>query len=334
MKKSSGKKGAGALLTTKGSATTRDGESRDTQTKRTRKSRAIRPTTKFKEQPDVMAYVGGDDSDGSIFQSDTPVAPEPESPSAILTVPKIGNGGLGPKPQSQKRKVEARNDPGPSQRKKSRSVKERSHPLTTLRGGKKAKGLNDKEKDCGLSQSRYGDDKFDGESRSQSNAPDVPDNMAEFDHGGEPHEMNWDESENPWGPDAFRNDDTVVFAPGLKITEQEASILSGRFSCDPFSRYPRYKQTHRCPEEGLHTIVLRRDLECEAPWGFSVYLHEFGSACLVEDVDPMSPADSAVCALIFKQLVTRRSQLAAHALSTDFCRHGIDFGVWCRSTGE
>jgi hypothetical protein len=107
-------------------------------------------------------------------------------------------------------------------------------------------------------------------------------------------EVTWNVSENPWGPDSLENWDRIVLSSTLPLLEQEAAFLSERFVHDPFSIHPRYSKSHTTPEEGSHALVLHRTALCNAPWGFSVYRHEFGGACLVEDVTPMSPAALAV----------------------------------------
>jgi hypothetical protein len=107
-------------------------------------------------------------------------------------------------------------------------------------------------------------------------------------------EVTWNVSDDPWGPESLENWDRVVFCSTLPLTQQEGVLLSERFVHDPFSSHPRYCKSHTTPEEGSHALVLHRTALCNASWGFSVDRHEFGGACLVKDVTPMSPASVAV----------------------------------------
>ena len=74
----------------------------------------------------------------------------------------------------------------------------------------------------------------------------------------------------------------------------EVLFPSERFTDNPFSSYPRYMTTHASPCDGFHILVLRRDALCKLPWGFEWKRHAFGGACLVSQVDALSPAQAAV----------------------------------------
>ena len=52
-------------------------------------------------------------------------------------------------------------------------------------------------------------------------------------------------------------------------------------------------ETHVLPEDGVLLLQLARDRLSLTPWGFMFSSHEFGGACLVTSVDPLSPASNA-----------------------------------------
>jgi hypothetical protein len=105
----------------------------------------------------------------------------------------------------------------------------------------------------------------------------------------------WENCENVWGPDEHMDDDVVVFTSSTSdACHYESFFVSHRYEIDPFRSYPRYYKTHSSPEEGYQALRLRRDLLATRPWGFSCERHEFGGACLVSAVDPLSPAEAAV----------------------------------------
>jgi hypothetical protein len=106
--------------------------------------------------------------------------------------------------------------------------------------------------------------------------------------------ITWDDGENPWGPDGHKEGDVVIFSSFAGLNHHETILQSDRYELDPFATFDRYRMTHNAPEEGYQAIVLRRDPLATRPWGFSCQRHEFGGACLVNSVDPLSPAEAAV----------------------------------------
>jgi len=68
-----------------------------------------------------------------------------------------------------------------------------------------------------------------------------------------------------------------------------------RFVANPFEEGSPYHDTHKSPSRGGYSVLrLMRDRTSLRPWGFTVRLHEFGGACLVDSIEPSSPAESAV----------------------------------------
>lgn len=106
--------------------------------------------------------------------------------------------------------------------------------------------------------------------------------------------VDWESCEDPWGPPGHTEGDVVLFAPATGLGHHETILPSKRYEAAPFSSSTRYCRTHRTPQEGFHALVLRRDPLADRPWGFECCRHEFGGACLVETVEPLSPAASAV----------------------------------------
>ena len=108
-------------------------------------------------------------------------------------------------------------------------------------------------------------------------------------------DIRWVPAEDPWGPDGYQEGDVVLSSGRAKgIGHIETVLPSLRFEIDPFVSSKLYSTTHRTPEEGFQVLELRRDPLARLEWGFSVMRHEFGGACLVNAVTPMSPASSAV----------------------------------------
>ncbi|CAB9507034.1 expressed unknown protein [Seminavis robusta] len=108
------------------------------------------------------------------------------------------------------------------------------------------------------------------------------------------NQIEWIHHENPWGPAGFQLGDVAIFTQRRGIGHHESMLPSERFVSEPFSADTNYHKTHRTPEEGYQYIRLQRDDRAQRSWGFTVRRHDFGGACLVERVDPMSPAESAV----------------------------------------
>ena len=105
---------------------------------------------------------------------------------------------------------------------------------------------------------------------------------------------NWVSCANPWGPSGYQEGDVVLVTPSGGFTHHETIYGGDRFTVSPFSADSDYDATHRTPSEGFDVILLTRDPNAEHPWGFTCRRHEFGGACLVASIDPLSPAASAV----------------------------------------
>ena len=122
----------------------------------------------------------------------------------------------------------------------------------------------------------------------------------DFDHDSDESdtevvEVLWEPAENPWGADDYQEGDVVVVLGTTGgFVHHEALLPSRRFEIDPFTETPAYSSTHYTPKEGFHYLELTRDIPTSLPWGFTVKRHEFGGACLVESVQSLSPASSAV----------------------------------------
>jgi hypothetical protein len=107
--------------------------------------------------------------------------------------------------------------------------------------------------------------------------------------------IEWIKAPSPWGAEDYKEGDAALFTnenPGRE--HFEALLPSPRFEWNPFAVSKTYSMTHRTNEEGFQVIELRRDPLAQLDWGFTAERHEFGGACLVTSVDPVSPAASAV----------------------------------------
>jgi hypothetical protein len=104
----------------------------------------------------------------------------------------------------------------------------------------------------------------------------------------------WESCGNPWGPEGHVDGDVILFTHTSGLGHHETLLPSARYEGDPFSSSKRYHKTHRTPEDGFQALILKRDPLVIRPWGFTCQRHEFGGACLVTSVDPLSPADAAV----------------------------------------
>lgn len=105
---------------------------------------------------------------------------------------------------------------------------------------------------------------------------------------------NWVPCENPWGPSGYQEGDVVLVDTSGGFTHHETIYGGERFTVSPFGLDYDYGNSHRTPSEGFDVILLTRDPNAQHPWGFTYRRHEFGGACLVSSVDPLSPAASAV----------------------------------------
>lgn len=105
----------------------------------------------------------------------------------------------------------------------------------------------------------------------------------------------WVPCPNPWGDRTHCDGDFVLFSPEDYACAFEIyGSNPKRFTMYPF-RGDCYQQTHVSQKEGgLSVIQLTRDRLALRSWGFRFCFHDFGGACLITEVEPMSPADSAV----------------------------------------
>lgn len=107
----------------------------------------------------------------------------------------------------------------------------------------------------------------------------------------------WVPCTNPWGDRDHCDGDFVLFSP--EDYESALEIYGPnpkRFVADPFeTKSMTYSRTHVSQEDGgFRVLQLSRDRLALRSWGFNFCCHDFGGACLVTDVEPMSPADAAV----------------------------------------
>jgi hypothetical protein len=105
---------------------------------------------------------------------------------------------------------------------------------------------------------------------------------------------NWMPCTNPWGPSGFVEGDVVLTSSSGGFSHHETMYGGERFVVSPFHSQSDYFTTHRMPSDGFEVLQLTRDPLAKLPWGFTYRRHEFGGACLVSSVDPLSPAASAV----------------------------------------
>lgn len=119
-----------------------------------------------------------------------------------------------------------------------------------------------------------------------------------------PRGSKWLPCPNPWGKIGHEEGDVVIISPFQ--SENAHDLISTfhqspqgyqpkRFAFSPFEQNSPYHVTHRSPARGGYSVLrLTRDRVALIPWGFTVRNHEFGGACLVDSVEPLSPAESAV----------------------------------------
>jgi hypothetical protein len=117
---------------------------------------------------------------------------------------------------------------------------------------------------------------------------------------GEKLNVMWEDCNNIWGYEGHHENDVVIFSTSNIDVHYETLLLDERYEIDPFMSCRQYAKTHSTPEEGYQAIVLRRDMLGRRPWGFTCSRHEFGGACLVDSVEPLSPADGGVSAWVKK----------------------------------
>ncbi|KAL7464470.1 hypothetical protein ACHAXS_004805 [Conticribra weissflogii] len=146
-----------------------------------------------------------------------------------------------------------------------------------------------------------------------SNPPDFPSFVASF--LSKPNDTcnseipaskgaKWLPCPNPWGEVGHNEGDFVVISP---FQTESAKIMQSafhqgpncelpqRFLANPLEKDSCYLSTHRYHSRGGYSVLsLKRDRMAMKPWGFTVRRHEFGGACLVQSVEPLSPAAGAV----------------------------------------
>ena len=114
----------------------------------------------------------------------------------------------------------------------------------------------------------------------------------------------WVSCPNPWGDRLQSEGDFVLMSPACY---QSAFDVQGsnpaRFITDPFQcNSLGYSKTHKNPQEGYRVLQLRRDKLALRSWGFMFSYHDFGGACLVTEVEALSPAEAAVSDMYFLSL--------------------------------
>lgn len=111
---------------------------------------------------------------------------------------------------------------------------------------------------------------------------------------GDVTETIWEPAVDPWGPSGYKEGDIHLLSSSNWSGHHECLLPGRRYDLDPFATYSRYSKTHHTSDDGFHVVMLRRDPTAVMPWGFTVQRHDFGGACLVTSVAPLSPASAAV----------------------------------------
>lgn len=114
----------------------------------------------------------------------------------------------------------------------------------------------------------------------------------------------WLSCPNPWGKIGHEEGDTVIISPFQSESADELLSLfhqgptggmPKRFVANPLEEGSPYHATHRSPARGGYSVLrFTRDRMGMRPWGLTVRNHEFGGACLVDSIEPLSPAENAV----------------------------------------
>lgn len=120
-----------------------------------------------------------------------------------------------------------------------------------------------------------------------------------------PRGSKWLPCSNPWGKVGHEDNDFVILSPFQSETLHDVLRTNNhlkmpkRFVANPLEVGSPYHATHCSPARGGYSVLrLRRDRASLRPWGFTVRLHEFGGACLVDNIEPLSPAEAAVSTLL------------------------------------
>ena len=120
-----------------------------------------------------------------------------------------------------------------------------------------------------------------------------------------PRGSKWIPCPNPWGTIGHEDGNFVIISPFQSETAHDilsifhrgpnGSGMPKRFVANPLKEGLPYHATHCSPARGGYSALrLLRDMTSLRPWGFTVRLHEFGGACLVESIEPLSPAEAVV----------------------------------------
>jgi len=107
----------------------------------------------------------------------------------------------------------------------------------------------------------------------------------------------WVSCPNPAGKVQHDDSDFVLSSYSDYQSQHNLNGLSpDRFTNIPFKSMSLYNKTHvsPCSTGSYRVIKLVRDRLAPRPWGFTFSSHEFGGACLVNSLEPFSPATGAV----------------------------------------
>ena len=114
----------------------------------------------------------------------------------------------------------------------------------------------------------------------------------------------WLPCPNPWGKIGQEDGDVVIVSPFQSgdVCDVLSTFHQGphgglpkRFAFNPMAQNSPYLVTRKSPARGGYSVLrLKRDRAGMIPWGFTVRIHEFGGACLVDNIELLSPADNAV----------------------------------------
>ncbi|KAL7539465.1 hypothetical protein ACHAXR_010606 [Thalassiosira sp. AJA248-18] len=170
-----------------------------------------------------------------------------------------------------------------------------------------------------------------------------------------PRGSKWLPCPNPWGKIGHEDGDFVIISPFQSETESDILSIfhqdccndssrssngggSGgggipkRFVANPFEEGSPYHATHKSPArgDGYCVLRLRRDRVGLRPWGFTVRLHEFGCACLVDGIEPLSPAEAAMAMCAQKSF----SSFQTRSKKYGTCKLQEDISGWSNETSS
>jgi hypothetical protein len=261
----------------------------------TKRGRRIRLSKKILESEANLSDIGGDDSDLSAYESPSKArrpfqrlllaSKEEEKRSSVENPKKKG----GKRIQANLKQVKSSNN---TAKKKDGSGEARRISKPKSKQNRSIK-VTAEEQTSRAEAERRTEEASESVKRRKS-AKQQPETSDESEGEDCDLTISWEACKNPWGTEGFVESDVVAFTTSKGLGHHETHLPSPRYEIDPFISCPRYRRTHHPPEEGYHVIVLRRDLMATRPWGFTVRRHEFGGACLIHNVDPLSPAEAAV----------------------------------------